>query len=209
MDAEENARRASRGRTGANFRAKTGGVGDVLERGGVPGADYNAEVAAPVDDGQPVEGRVVADPNNNVVDGGLNLEASILAGVDVSGATAAAQPVSLGDETMDDLYAEIARKNNITIDDDSVVAAYNRDALRDRGPGPERAGNAGGGRRARRPTTRRTRTTISAPPSSRTPRAAGTPNPGAITTRARFPSRPRSWTRATRTRARRRRWTRR
>ena len=47
MDAEENARRASRGRTGANFRAKTGGVGDVLERGGVPGADYNAEVAAP------------------------------------------------------------------------------------------------------------------------------------------------------------------
>ena len=142
MDAEENARRASRGRTGANFRAKTGGVGDVLERGGVPGADYNAEVAAPVDDGQPVEGRVVADPNNNVVDGGLNLEASILAGVDVSGATS--RPVSLGDETMDDLYAEIARKNNITIDDDSVVAAYNRDALRDRGPGPERAGNAGG-----------------------------------------------------------------
>ena len=142
LDEDENARLAAKrngGSTGptgpdsgssANFRAKSGKIGDVLERGDREGADYGADVD-PINNDVPIEGTVVNDTEltdasapNNVVDGGLNLEASILAGaVDASyvdaadaGARGAPPPppaVSMGDQTMDDLYAEIADKNNI------------------------------------------------------------------------------------------------
>ena len=66
----------------------------------------------------PVEGTVVESGSaNNVVDGGLNLEASILAGaVDASFVDGNAQQngsTSMGDASMDALYNEIANKNNI------------------------------------------------------------------------------------------------
>ena len=149
LDEDENARLAAKrngGSTGptgpdsgssANFRAKSGKIGDVLERGDREGADYGADVD-PINNDVPIEGTVVDDgadasAPNNVVDGGLNLEASILAGaVDASyvdaadaGARGAPPPpaVSMGDQTMDDLYAEIADKNNIGDGDDFVNRA--------------------------------------------------------------------------------------
>ena len=66
----------------------------------------------------PVEGTVVESGSaNNVVDGGLNLEASILAGaVDASfvdGNAPQNGSTSMGDASMDALYNEIANKNNI------------------------------------------------------------------------------------------------
>ena len=108
LDEDENARLAAKrngGSTGptgpdsgssANFRAKSGKIGDVLERGDREGADYGADVD-PINNDVPIEGTVVNDTEltdasapNNVVDGGLNLEASILAGaVDASHADAA------------------------------------------------------------------------------------------------------------------------
>ena len=147
LDEDENARLAAKrnGSSGdassANFRAKTGKIGDVLERGGDGGdraLDYGGETD-PINNDVPIEGTVVDDgadasAPNNVVDGGLNLEASILAGaVDASyvdaaeGAPRGAPPpppaVSMGDQTMDDLYAEIADKNNIGDGDDFVNRA--------------------------------------------------------------------------------------
>ena len=147
LDEDENARLAAKrnGSSGdassANFRAKTGKIGDVLERGGDGGdraLDYGGETD-PINNDVPIEGTVVDDgadasAPNNVVDGGLNLEASILAGaVDASyvdaaeGAPRGAPPPppagSMGDQTMDDLYAEIADKNNIGDGDDFVNRA--------------------------------------------------------------------------------------
>ena len=159
LDEDENARLAAKrngGSTGptgpdsgssANFRAKSGKIGDVLERGDREGADYGADVD-PINNDVPIEGTVVNDTEltdasapNNVVDGGLNLEASILAGaVDASyvdaaeGAPRGAPPrnaVSMGDQTMDDLYAEIADKNNLGDRDDFAAVGGN-----EAGPGP-------------------------------------------------------------------------
>ena len=96
LDEDENARLAAKrdgsgdgDRGSANFRAKTGKIGDVLERGGDGGdraLDYGGETD-PINNDVPIEGTVVNDTEltdasapNNVVDGGLNLEASILAG---------------------------------------------------------------------------------------------------------------------------------
>ena len=116
FDIEENSRKRHAPPSG-NFRAKTGGIGDVLERGGAEGADYSDVVEA-VNNDLPVEGTVVESGSaNNVVDGGLNLEASILAGaVDASFVDGNAQQngsTSMGDASMDALYNEIANKNNI------------------------------------------------------------------------------------------------
>ena len=149
LDEDENARLAAKrngsgdgSRGSANFRAKTGKIGDVLERGG-DGTDYGGETAS-INNDVPIEGTVVEDGKdasapNNVVDGGLNLEASILAGavdasyVDASqgaprGAPKPPPAVSMGDQTMDDLYAEIANKNNIGDGDDFGTGTS--------GPGP-------------------------------------------------------------------------
>ena len=151
LDEDENARLAAKrngssGDASANFRAKTGKIGDVLERGGAGnGADYGGETD-PINNDVPIEATVVEDGQdasapNNVVDGGLNLEASILAGaVDASyvdaaeGAPRGAPPrnaVSMGDQTMDDLYAEIADKNNLGDRDDFAAVGGN-----EAGPGP-------------------------------------------------------------------------
>lgn len=116
FDVEENSRQRHAPPSG-NFRAKTGGIGDVLERGGAEGADYSDVVEA-VNNDLPVEGTVVESGGpNNVVDGGLNLEASILAGaIDASfvdGNAPRNGTTSMGDASMDALYDEIASKNNI------------------------------------------------------------------------------------------------
>ena len=116
FDIEENSRKRHAPPSG-NFRAKTGGIGDVLERGGAEGADYSDVVEA-VNNDLPVEGTVVESGSaNNVVDGGLNLEASILAGaVDASfvdGNAPQNGSTSMGDASMDALSNEIANKNNI------------------------------------------------------------------------------------------------
>jgi len=143
LDDDENVRLAEKRRGAArstsnepagNFRAKTGRLGDVLERGS-EGSNYNENVNLEVNNDEAIEGTVVenglndAAPSqnspNNVVDGGLNLEASILAGafdasyVDTSQGTRNPTAVqsregpTLGDKTVDDLYAEIASKNGI------------------------------------------------------------------------------------------------
>ena len=135
LDEDENARLAAKrgghvdtsSQSPGNFRAKTGKLGDVLERG-EDGVNYSEDVATDINNDDPIEGTVVdedASTPNNVVDGGLNLEASILAGaVDASFVDATREgtrnvppqtkPVSLGDQQMDDLYAEIERKNSIS-----------------------------------------------------------------------------------------------
>ena len=119
IDEDENARLAAKRNGGtqgedtkAQFRAKTGKIGDVLERRGEDGPNYNDSISNDINNDVPIEGTLIEDSDaNNVVDGGLNLEASILAG------TAEARSDFSDDRSVDDLYAEIANKNNIGDDD--------------------------------------------------------------------------------------------
>lgn len=80
-----------------SFRAKTGGIGDVLETNDDPdaGTSYAAAVESPVSNDVAIEGQVVEN---------------------ASASSAAALTSSSDDAAMDALYDEIAAKNNIDLD---------------------------------------------------------------------------------------------